>query len=57
MCAPPTSADHTKSGFAAWILEMVGPKLVTSSGKKSIAGTSPPFSVTYFFTHCEVIWP
>ena len=19
--------------------------------------TSPPFSVTYFFTHCEVIWP
>ena len=35
----------------------IGPKFVTSSGKKSIDETSPPFSSTYFFTHCDVIWP
>jgi hypothetical protein len=36
---------------------MVEEKLVTSRGKNSIERTSPPLSVTYFFTHCEVIWP
>jgi hypothetical protein len=42
MWLPPTSADMTKSGLAAWILVMAGPKSLTSSGKKSVASTSPP---------------
>ena len=45
------------SGLAASIFEMVGPKLVTSSGKNSIATVEPPLSCANFFTHCEVIWP
>ena len=47
----------TMSGLAAWIFLMVGPKSVTSSGKKSVCTTSPPLSWAYFFTHLAVIWP
>jgi hypothetical protein len=46
-----------QSGFAAWILEMVLPKLVASSGKYSVPRTSPPPSLTYFFTQSAVICP
>src|SRR6476660_7965892 len=47
---PPTRTVMIRSGFAVWIFEMVLPKLVASSGKNSVPRTSPPPSLTYFFT-------
>ncbi len=54
MYEPPTMAETSMSGLADSIFEMVESKLVTSSGKKSIDCTDPPFSCTNFFTHCKV---
>ena len=57
MWAPPTSADQTTSGLAAWMRWIAGAKLVTSSGKNSVPASDPPFSVTIFCIHLAVIWP